>query len=202
MAANLAQIEQTAQVSAELANDYMIGGLAQTAGYPEGAELQDDVVRLMSSLGIDIAPVPVETGFILAGTLAAVRAGLSSGAKKGAQARAPCIGPRTPRSLDPIDPDTHRSVYPRTQLRQPTTDAAIPGSILSSRLPTVGPMANRGRPKLVGGRCGEVFKGAASAPSSGEAVTSLANVVLTDEYVVELGPAMDTSRGCGWHGIH
>lgn len=88
MAANLAQIEQTAQVSAELANDYMIGGLAQTAGYPEGAELQDDVVRLMSSLGIDIAPVPVETGFILAGTLAAVRAGLSSGAKKGAQALA------------------------------------------------------------------------------------------------------------------
>lgn len=88
MPANLAQIEQTAQVSAELANDYMIGGLAQTAGYPEGAELQDDVVRLMSSLGIDIAPVPVESGFFLAGALAATRAGLSAGAKKGAQALA------------------------------------------------------------------------------------------------------------------
>jgi hypothetical protein len=88
MSSDLAQIEQTAQVSAELANDYMIGGLSSTAGYAEGAELQDDVVRLMSSLGIDIAPVPVESGIVLAGALATVRASLATGAKKGAQALA------------------------------------------------------------------------------------------------------------------
>ena len=80
-AANIAEIEQTAQVTSELANDYMIGALGEIAGLQGAAQLQTDVVGLLGDLGVEIAPPAPETGFIAA---AGIRLALWKTAKAGA----------------------------------------------------------------------------------------------------------------------
>lgn len=83
--ADITTIEQTAHVSAELANDYLIGELTDAAGLPGGGDLKDAVVNLMGSLGIEVAPSAVEAGWIVAG-LAATRAALAGTARSAAAA--------------------------------------------------------------------------------------------------------------------
>ena len=74
---DLAVIEQTAQVSGELANSYIIGSMTQAAGLPGGAQLQDQSVGLLADLGIEItAPTISETGAAPA-ILAAARASMA-----------------------------------------------------------------------------------------------------------------------------
>ena len=87
MSTDLMAIEQSAQVSAELANDYMIGGLSQVAGIEGGAQLQEDVIGLMSQLGVQISPVESESGFAALG-VTAIRAALTKTATRGAAALA------------------------------------------------------------------------------------------------------------------
>jgi len=91
---DLTTIEQTAQVSAELANDYLIGELTQAAGLPGGPELKDSVVNLMGDLGIEVTHAsfytPPHNGLAEAGwvaaAFAATRAALAGTAKSAAAA--------------------------------------------------------------------------------------------------------------------
>ena len=60
---SLTQIEQSAQVGAQLANAYLMGGLAEQAGIPvnvgniqSGVDVQVAATAVMTDLGIQIAP--------------------------------------------------------------------------------------------------------------------------------------------------
>jgi len=68
---DLATIEQAAQVSAELANIYIVGGLTTASGLPGGVELQDQAVYLLAGLGIDAVPQESGVAGAAAGTLVA-----------------------------------------------------------------------------------------------------------------------------------
>jgi hypothetical protein len=65
----LQTIEQQAQVGAQLANAYLMGGLAEVAniapgaGFATGSELQGAVADLMTDLGIEILPPESGSGW-------------------------------------------------------------------------------------------------------------------------------------------
>lgn len=85
MSRELLQIEQASQVSAELANSYLIGGLTNAAGLPGGTELQDKSANLLASLGIEVSGA-VEAGFAAIASVAAVRASLAGTSQRAAAA--------------------------------------------------------------------------------------------------------------------
>jgi hypothetical protein len=79
MSSNLTQIEQSAEVSAELANAYVIGALTTAAALPGGAELQAESSGLLADLGIDIIEPVTETG--IGAAVVGVRAALAAAVK-------------------------------------------------------------------------------------------------------------------------
>ena len=83
MSQELLQIEQASQVSAELANSYLIGGLTDAAGLPGGIELQDKSVGLLASLGVEVSGSS-ESGFASIASVAAVRASLAGTTRQAA----------------------------------------------------------------------------------------------------------------------
>ena len=84
----LQALEQQAQVGAQLANAYLMGGLADQAGiqppgYQTGGQLQNESAELMTELGIDISGT--ETGSLgFAVRAAATKAALKSATSKAA----------------------------------------------------------------------------------------------------------------------
>jgi hypothetical protein len=72
MSADLTQIEQSAEVSAELANAYVIGALTTAAALPGGAELQAQSAGLLADLGVDVVDPLVESGAVALGIRAAL----------------------------------------------------------------------------------------------------------------------------------
>jgi hypothetical protein len=75
MTGDLTKIEQTAEVSAELANSYVIGAMTTAAGLPGGDQLQTDSASLLADLGIDIMQ-PTESG-VAAAAVVGIRAALA-----------------------------------------------------------------------------------------------------------------------------